>query len=429
MLGGVKYLCPCLSMGIFNMNKFKIIKQSKISKARIGVVNTEHGKIQTPFFMPDATRAAVKSLNNIDLEQLGLQSMVCNTYHLYLQPEISVIKKAKGIHSFMNWDKPLLSDSGGFQVYSLVHKHRSMARLRSNCVETTARQGKITDKEVIFKSPLNGALHKLTPEKSIQIQFTLGTDMIVCLDDCPPHNIDNIQMEKSVERTIAWAKRCKQEYNKQCQKNNRQPLLFGVIQGGTDLAMRKKCAEGLLEIGFHGYGFGARPIDTDGRFLDKVLDYTADLIPKKNLRFGLGIGLPEDIVRCAQMGWDMFDCVIPTREGRHGRLFCWKRNNKKQITKNKDLPACKAGILNLKSQNSKKFYKTLNINNAKFKKDLSPINKDSKLPELREYSKAYLHHLLKTNESLGYRLASLNNLEFYLNLMRKIREEIKAGRL
>ncbi|MBU1084811.1 MAG: tRNA guanosine(34) transglycosylase Tgt [Candidatus Falkowbacteria bacterium] len=390
------------------MNKFKIIKQSKISKARIGVVNTEHGKIQTPFFMPDATRAAVKSLNNTDLEQLGLQSMVCNTYHLYLQPEMSVIKKAKSVHNFMNWNKPLLSDSGGFQVYSLIHKNNQM--------------GRITDKEVIFKSPLNGALHKLTPEKSIQIQFALGTDMIVCLDDCPPHNVDDIQMKKSVERTIAWAKRCKQEYDKQCQKHNRQPLLFGVIQGGTNLAMRKKCAEGLLEVGFHGYGFGARPIDTDGKFLDKVLDYTADLIPAENLRFGLGIGTPEDIVCCAQMGWDMFDCVIPTREGRHGRLFLQKRNSKFQIPNSKK-------ISNTKSQNSKKFYDVININNAKFKKDLSPINVSSKLPELREHSKAYLHHLLKTKEVLGARLASLNNLEFYLDLMKKIRAEIKSGRL
>jgi len=397
---------------LFSMkNCFKITKQSKISKARLGNVQTAHGKITTPFFMPDATRAVLKGLNSADTQKLGLQSMVVNTYHLYLQPGIQLVKKAKGVHNFMNWNKSLLSDSGGFQVYSLIHKNSKL--------------GRITDKEVIFKSPLDGSLHKLTPEKSIQIQFDLGVDMIVCLDDCPPNDLNNKAMELSIERTVAWAKRCKQEYDKQIKKRkitNNQPLLFGVIQGGTDLAMRKKCADALVEIKFDGYGFGARPIDSEGKFLDKVLDYTADLIPKESLRFGLGIGTPEDIVRCVQLGWDMFDCVIPTREGRHGRLFLQKRNSKFQIPNSKK-------ISNNKFQNSKRFYETININNTKFKKDLSPINKDSKLPELQEYSKAYLHHLFKIKEPLGQRLASLNNLEFYLDLMRKIRQDIKENKL
>ena len=381
------------------MNNFKIIKNSKISKARLGVVNTEHGKVQTPFFMPDATRAVVKGLNNVDLDNLGLPALVVNTYHLYLQPGMQVVQKAKGVHEFMNWDKPLLSDSGGFQVYSLIHKNSKL--------------GKITDKEVIFKSPLDGSLHHLTPEKSIQIQFSLKTDMIVCLDDCPPNDLNDSDMALSIERTIAWAKRCRVEYERLAKKHQRRPLLFGVIQGGTNLAMRKSCAEGLLKTSFDGYGYGARPVDVDGKFLGEVLSYTADLIPKDNLRFGLGIGLPEDIVACVKMGWDMFDCVIPTREGRHGRIFQWK-NSELRIT-NYEL--------------RKKFYNTININNAKFKKDMSPINKDSKLLELQEYSKAYLYHLFKTNEVLGSRLASLNNLEFYLDLMEKIRQSIKLDKI
>ncbi len=403
------------------MNNFKITKKSKISKARLGVINTEHGKIKTPFFMPDATRATVKGLGRNDLKNLGLQAMVINTYHLYLQPGMPVVQKAKGVHQFMNWQKPLLSDSGGYQVYSLIHKNKAM--------------GKITDKEVIFKSPLDGSLHHLTPEKSIQIQFDLKSDMIVCLDDCPPNDLNDKNMVASIERTIKWAKRCKAEYEKLVKKYNRRPLLFGVIQGGTNLAMRKSCAEGLLRAGFDGYGYGARPVDVEGKFLDKILDYTADLIPENNLRFGLGIGLPEDIVACVKMGWDMFDCVIPTREGRHGRIFLWKDgtidrgNVAKQSRKKKDAVLLTRLPRSLSLARNDNFYKTVNITNAKFKKDFSPINENSKLPELRNHSKAYLYHLFKTNEVLGARLASLNNLEFYLDLMKEIRQGIRENRL
>jgi len=387
---------------------FKILKQSNKSKARLGAVKTAHGEIATPFFMPDATRGVIKGLSNEDLKAVGLGAAVINTYHLYLQPGEQLIKKI-GAHAFMNWDKPLLSDSGGYQVYSLLHKNRNM--------------GKILDDKVIFKSPLDGSRHELMPERSIQIQFILGADMIVCLDDCPPHDVTGAEMQKSVERTIAWAKRCRQEYNKQCKKYKRYPLLFGVIQGGTDLAMRQKCADALVEIGFSGYGFGARPVDADGKFLGKVLRDTADMIPEKSLRFGLGIGLPEDIVRCVQMGWDMFDCVIPTREGRHGRLFLWKRNVKCQMSNSNS-----KSMSNDQCPMTKDFFRTININNAKFAKDFKPINENSKLPELREYSRAYLHHLFKINDTLGSRLASLNNLEFYLDLMKGIRQNIGKGK-
>jgi queuine tRNA-ribosyltransferase len=402
---------------------FKILKKSKKSKARLGVVTTAHGKITTPFFMPDATRGVVKGLSVEDLKVAGLGAAVINTYHLYLQPGMKLITKARGAHNFMNWDKPLLSDSGGYQVYSLIHKSKNF--------------GRITDDKVIFRSPLDGSQHELTPEKSIQIQFSLGTDMIVCLDDCPPHDVDKAVMKSSVERTIAWAKRCKQEYDKQCKKYKRAPLLFSVIQGGTDLAMRKQCADALVKIGFSGYGFGARPVDTDGKFLGKILQETADMIPKDSLRFGLGIGLPEDIIRCVKMGWDMFDCVIPTREGRHGRIFQWsaviaRSGSPARREATKQSREVLTGLLRpdrIGTRNDIKFYDSMNINNARFAKDFKPINEKSKLPELREYSRAYLHHLFKINDTLGQRLASLNNLEFYLELMREIREEIKKGKL
>ena len=374
----------------------------------MGLIKTAHGEIQTPCFMPDATRGVIKGLSIQDWQRLNLPAAVINTYHLYLQPGLKLLTKAGGAHQFMDWAGPLLSDSGGYQVYSLIHKNKNLGL-------PAGKAGKITDDKVVFKSPLDGAKHELTPERSIQMQFALGTDMIVCLDDCPPHDVSSAAMAKSVERTVLWAKRCKLEYEKQNEKYKRRPLLFAVIQGGTDLALRKICADALMDIGFDGYGFGARPVDTDGQFLGKVLQETADMIPENAARFGLGIGLPEDIVRCVTMGWDIFDCVIPTREGRHGRLFLW--------------PTVIARPNRIGTRNDIKFYRTINIANAKFKKDFTPINQNSKLPELREYSRAYLHHLFKINEPLGQRLASLNNLEFYLDLMRKIRAGIKKGEM
>lgn len=381
-------------------------------------IRTKHGNIDLPAFLPDATRGLVKLISGSELKKIRVGPMVVNTLHLYLQPGLKVIKKAArllpktrdlarqgGIHKFMNWDSPLLSDSGGFQVFSLIHKNPKM--------------GKIFDNGVMFKSPIDGSKHMLTPEKSIQIQFELGTDMMVCLDDCPPNESDSKDLKKSVERTIGWAKKCRLEFDRQVRKrkikDSQRPLLFSVIQGGADLDLRKKCIEGLMEVspdaGWDGYGFGARPVDEKGNFLSEVLKYTADLIPAGSLKFALGIGTPEDIVRCAAMGWEMFDCVIPTREGRHGRIF----------TSPQPLSLLRRGELK-----GRGFYNSINITNSRFAKDFSPINKDSRLPELREYSKAYLHHLFKIREPLGQRLASLNNLEFYIDLMEKIRRNVNS---
>ena len=306
---------------------------SRNSARRVGVLKTNHGAIKTPFFMPDATRGFVRSLGGNDLKNSGVEPMVVNTYHLYLKPGMETIKKAQGIHNFMNWQHPLLSDSGGYQVFSLIHKNPKM--------------GKITEDEVIFKSPYDGSTHILTPEKSIQIQFDLGVDMMVCLDDPPPNSYSKKKIEKAVKRTIRWAKRCKDEYEKQIEKRNlkeeSRPLIFGVIQGGEHLDLRRYCAEELEKISFDGYGFGARHIDDSGKIMEEVVKETASFIPENKLRFALGVGTPEDIVTCAKYGWDMFDCVIPTREGRHGRLFL--RNYGKGF--------------------NEKFYETININNEK----------------------------------------------------------------
>ncbi|MBU1545113.1 MAG: tRNA guanosine(34) transglycosylase Tgt [Proteobacteria bacterium] len=386
------------------------IKTLKNSKARLCEIKTNHGTIKTPFFMPDATRGFVKLVDNSMLNKINIQAMVVNTLHLYLRPGIKVIKKAGGIHNFINWDKPLLSDSGGFQVFSLIHKNTGL--------------GKISDKGVVFKSPLDGSAHELTPEKAIQIQFDLGTDMIVCLDDCPPNGFKRKDLERSVERTILWAKRCRKEYDKQAMSRQQKPLFFAVIQGGMELDLRKKCVGELVAIGFDGYGFGGMPVDNNGKFSKEVLEFTVDLIPENSIRFALGIGAPQDIMECFKMGWDIFDCVIPTREARHGKFFLFQR---KKIFNFQFSIFKKIQNSKFKIPNSQSFYNALNINNAKFSNDFTAINKYSKLLELQQHSKAYLHYLLKLKDPVGQRMASINNLEFYMELMKLITHSVERA--
>ena len=370
---------------------FRIFRKSKTSKARRGVITIKSGRLRTPLFMPDATRGYVKTLENRELKAVGISAMVVNTYHLFLEPGTKIIKKAGGIHGFMGWSNPLLSDSGGYQVFSLVHKNPQM--------------GRITDEGVIFRSPLDGSLQKITPEKSIQIQFDLGVDMMVCFDDPPPNGAPRAKIEEAVERTIVWAKRCRREYDRQIKKRKikekERPLLFGVIQGGEYIDLRKYCIEELVKIGFDGYGFGARHVNEKGEFLEEVLKKTAEFIPESSLRFALGVGTPEDIKRCVEMGWDMFDCVIPTREARHGRAYIYKTQN----TKSKLFPS----------------YKVINITNSKFKKDFGSLEEGCECLACRNYTRAYLYHLFKMKDPLGQRFLSIHNLWFYSNWIKRIK--------
>lgn len=356
---------------------FQSIKIRK-SGRRQGIIRTKHGELKTPLFIPDATRGFVKLISASELENSKTKALVINTFHLYLQPGLKIIKAAGGIHNFIGWNRPLLSDSGGFQVFSLIYKDKKM--------------GKVSADKVVFKSPLDGSWHDLSPEKSIQIQFDLGADIMVCLDDCPPNDFSRQKLEAAVSRTIFWAKKCKIEYNKQIKKRHLtdadRPLLFAVIQGGAEIDLRRLCAYKLRQIGFDGYGFGARPVDKSGNFLKDVLRQSAEFIPPDALRFALGIGTPEDIFHCVRLGWDIFDCVIPTREGRHGKLFLLKADKTDE-------------------------YETININNSKFFHDFKAINSGSSFIDLQNNSLAYLHHLFKLKDPLGQRLASLNNLEFY----------------
>jgi queuine tRNA-ribosyltransferase len=371
-------------------NTFEIIKKNKL--ARVGKIRTKNGEINTPFFMPDATRGFIKSLSKQDLEAVNVCPMVVNTYHLFLNPGMDLIKDGGGIHNFMNWNQPLLSDSGGYQIFSLIHRNPKM--------------GKITDEKAIFHSPLDGHRYELTPEKSIQIQFDLGVDMMVVLDDVPPNNYSKSGISEAVERTIDWARRCKVEYEKQLEKRkikkSERPLIFGVIQGGIHSDLRRHCAEELVKLDFDGYGFGARHIDEKGVFMGEMVAETARMIPENKLRFALGVGTPEDIIRFVACGWDMFDCVIPTREGRHGRLFIWKKDCELQIGKDK-------------------IYETMNINNEKFRQDFTPVDRDCDCELCRNHSRAYLRHLFVSKDPLGMRLASIHNLKFYLDLMNKLK--------
>jgi queuine tRNA-ribosyltransferase len=359
--------------------------------------------------MPDATRASVRGVTTDEVKGSEIEALVVNTYHLFLQPGEALIRSAGGIHRFMQWDGPVLSDSGGYQVYSLIHRNPEM--------------GGITEEGAEFKSIFDGSKHLLTPERAIRIQFDLGVDMMVCLDDPRPNDASEEEVRLAVERTLRWAQRCRIEFEKQVKErgmtDESRPLLFSVVQGGLFVPLRKKCAEGLVEIGFDGYGFGGRHIDENGNFLEEILAKTAEYIPEESVRFALGIGTPSDIVRCHAFGWDMFDCVIPTREGRHGRLFLWKNN-----PQNTNLKTQKPNkSQNTKTQNEEhgSFYETINIVNEQFKEDFTPVDPTCDCELCTKYTKAYLKHLFRVADPLAGRLASVHNLRFYARLMEILR--------
>ena len=357
---------------------FKVLKKSKISQARLTELKTPHGKILGPFFMPVATKAAVKNLTSEELKNLNSQILLANTYHLMINPGQALIKKNGSLHQFMNWSGQILTDSGGFQVFSL-------AKIR-----------KISEKGVEFSEPKSGKKFLLTPELSIKIQRNLGVDLAMAFDDVVGYPANKTKVKEAMERTTRWAKRCQSQV-----ASHESLFLFGIIQGGIYKDLRLKSAKEITAIDFDGYAIGGVAVGEPREKMKQVLKWVMSLLPKNKPRYLMGLGRPEEITYAVRQGVDMFDCVIPTREARHGRLYLWKSQ-----------------ISNLKSQN---FYMTININNAKFAKDFSPINQTN----LKQYSKAYLHHLFQTNEPLGMRLATLNNLKFYLDLMKKIRENIK----
>lgn len=376
---------------------FKIVKKSKKTGARRGKLKTAHGVINTPFFMPVATQGVAKQLSTEEIGKMGAQIILANTYHLMLRPGAAVVKKAGGLHQFMNWPGAILTDSGGFQIFSLAQGRKGSKDLV-----------KLTAKGVEFKSYLDGSRHYLTPEGALKIQCDLGVDIAVCLDECVALPASRAYLAKAVALTTAWAARSK----KYAAKLKKRPLVFAVIQGGLDKELRLRSLAELAALDFDGYNIGGLSVGESASEMYQVLDYLAPAMPENKPRYLMGVGYPENIVEAVKRGVDMFDCVIPTREGRHGRLFRFKPKADEIIAT--ALSGKKVG----------QFYEQLNINNAQFAKNFKAINPTSIFPELKNLSLAYLHHLFKVNEPLGQRLASLNNLEFYLQMMEKIRDRI-----
>lgn len=372
---------------------------------------TRRGVVATPLFMPIATKGAVKSLTPEELKGLGADLILGNTYHLWLRPGLEIIRRVGGLHKFMNWPGPILTDSGGYQVFSLGGKID--CRVKSGCQGRAAGQTdgagltggfvKVTDEGVLFRDPLDGRQYFLTPEKSIDIQLALGSDIIMVLDECPAYPASREQVGLAVKRTTDWAGRCKRHFEKKLKKMPviSRPLLFGIIQGGIYEDLRVRSARELLAIGFDGYAIGGVAVGEPREFLKLVLDAVLPLLPENKPRYLMGLGKPEEIAAAVSAGIDMFDCVIPTREARHGRLYI---NNSR--------------IRDLKS---KIFYQTLQIANAKFARDLSPLDRKCLCYVCQNYTRAYLRHLWKMGEPLFLRLATTHNLKFYLELMERLK--------
>jgi queuine tRNA-ribosyltransferase len=367
---------------------YKVLKKSKTSKARKGVLTTRRGKIQTPFFMPIATKGGVKAVTIEDMQKLNPGILLSNTYHLMLRPGEKEIKKMGGLHGLMNWSQPILTDSGGFQVFSL-------GKIR-----------KITRDGVTFNSHLDGRKYFMRPEDSIKIQMSIGSDIMMVLDECVELPCDHDYLEKSIDLTAYWAERCKKYHEGRKKRQAGKPaLLFGIVQGGLEKDLRIKSSEQLSKIGFDGYAIGGLSVGETEKEMYKALKYIGDYLPQDKPRYLMGVGYPHQIVEAVKNGVDMFDCVIPTREARHGRFYVWKK---------------KTGLLKARA----KFYETVNMKAQKYQFDKTVLNKDSRFPELRNHTRQYLRQLFVTQDPTAQRLTTLNNLEFYMDLMEQIRKEI-----
>ena len=362
--------------------------------AELAALALPHGSVRLPAFFPDGTRGVVRSVDSDDLENCGVQGLVMNAYHLMSNPGQSVVKSLGGLNKFINFSRPILTDSGGFQVFSLIREN--------------SKFGEIQDKQIIFNSDgqKNGKII-FTPEKCIRAQADYGSDIFMCLDYCThPNDPDEIN-KKSVDITIKWAKRCKDEYINivQTKKYKTRPLIFGIIQGGNDKILRKECADALIDFGFDGFGFGGWPLDDKNSLTYDILAYTAGLMPDSLVKYAMGIGKPEEIAACCKMGYNLFDCVIPTREARHNRLYAFdeKYGSLDDIDVNElDKPG---------------FYGYYYITDDKYRRDSRPVSQICDCCCCKNYSRAYLRHLAAVGDSLALRLATVHNLRFYTMLM------------
>ncbi|MBT3538869.1 tRNA guanosine(34) transglycosylase Tgt [Candidatus Parcubacteria bacterium] len=380
------------------MNFFEIIHKDKKTQARTGVIHTDHGDIETPVFMPVGTQATVKTLDKQDLENIDASIILANTYHLHLRPGEDLIDKFGGLHKFMNWDRPILTDSGGFQVFSLGLQKEEKGQ---------GSLTKIDDDGVTFKSHLDGSTHRFTPESAIQIQHKIGADIIMAFDECTPDDADEKYTKKAMARTHNWAQRCITEHKRLNKETKNSELrtknyLFGIIQGAGHKELRQESAKAISDMDFDGIAIGGESIGYNMKATKKILDWVNPIIPENKPHYTMGVGFsPTDLFDVVECGVDMFDCVAPTRVARNGRLFVHKKVNKKLY---------------------------INILNAENRENKNPIDPKCTCFTCQNHSRAYIHHLFKAQEMLGYRLATIHNLHFMLNLMKEIRESIKEDR-
>ncbi len=357
-----------------------------------GVLRLPHGQIAMPVFMPDATLGVVRSVDATDLVQCEIQSVVMNTFHLMRRPGSSTIQALGGLHKMSAWQRPIVTDSGGFQAYSLISQN--------------AKFGSMSDDGITFKPEGSERKFHLTPEKTIQLQMSYGADVVICLDECTHVDAPYELQAMSVRRTIDWAKRCKKEFLHQVNQRHlpveQRPLLFAVIQGGGSLELRKRCASELLEIGFDGFGYGGWPLDAQGKLLTEIITYTRELVPAQFLMHALGIGHPINIVECTKMGYGMFDSAMPTRDARHSRLYTFTSPPETGL--------------------EDKWLSYLYVNDDKCIKSDTPVSPYCDCLCCAHYSVGYLHHLFKINDPLFFRLATIHNLRFMTQLTGRLRK-------
>lgn len=355
-------------------------------------INLPHGRVDCPAFLPDGTQAIVRAVEASDLEKAGLQALQTNVFHLMQRPGTTTIEALGGLHSLMGWQRPITTDSGGFQIYSLIRQN--------------PKHGSITENGASFKAPSLSRNVRLTPEKSIQLQFKYGSDLLFCLDDCTHVDDDDSVQRSSVDRTVAWAARCKVEYEKLVEakslNTSNRPHLYAVIQGGGDQALRRECAEKLLEIGFDGYGYGGWPLDADGNLLVDLLGYTRQLISADLPMHALGIGHPESVRVCAGLGYNLFDSVMPTRDARHARLYRFESDPAQRLPVNH-------------------WFSFIHLKDQRYRKDASPLSEFCDCLACQRYTRGYLQHLLQVDRSAYERLATIHNLRFMTLLMRNLR--------
>ncbi len=352
---------------------------------RTGILTLPHGKVQTPFFMPIATRGAVKSLSVDDVKGVGAQIILSNTYHLFQRPGLEFLKKHGGLHGFMGWHKPILTDSGGYQVFSL------------------SKFRKVTPEGVTFQSEIDGKKIFLSPESCVDAQFAIGSDIMMVLDVCTPWPCTYEEAKSAVEMTLDWARRSKKHFDLVVKRkklsNKNRPRIFGIAQGSLYKDLRKYCIAELIKLDFDGYGIGGV---APKKKVTEFVEWCTDLLPPGKPRYLMGVGRPEDIVEAVAVGVDMFDCVIPTREARHGILYI----------KKSPIPVTK--------KIKKLFYGTVRIKNERYRNDMKPVDPHCSCQTCTTTTRSYMRHLFITQETLFYRLASIHNLAFYLGMMREL---------